>query len=137
MQLDEIFNDSLERVQGTDSHAFYGQFYKKFIAQSPEIKAKFTDADMHRQEKMLHASLLYMMNLFSSRAIDEPLEHIATLHNAKKLNIEPRFYDIWLDTLVDTVKEFDPKFNDKIELAWRVVLAGGVAFMKFRYSKSL
>ena len=28
---------------------------------------------------------------------------------------------------------FDPKFNEEIELAWRVVLAPGIEYMKYKY----
>ncbi|MFT6905519.1 MAG: hypothetical protein ACJAS1_002175 [Oleiphilaceae bacterium] len=39
-------------------------------------------------------------------------------------------YDIWLDSLISTVEEFDPEFDNDIDQAWREVLAPGIAFIK-------
>ena len=45
----------------------------------------------------------------------------------------PELYEAWLDSLIATARESDPDFDDELELAWRVVLAPGIAYMKFRY----
>ena len=41
----------------------------------------------------------------------------------------------WLESLIETVQLFDSRFTEEIELAWRVVLAPGIAYMKFKYDK--
>ena len=50
-----------------------------------------------------------------------------------ELDIKPELYDLWLDRLVQAVREFDPKFDPEIETAWRRVLRPGIEFMKSRY----
>jgi hemoglobin-like flavoprotein len=61
------------------------------------------------------------------------LERLAKLHCRAELDIKPELYDLWLDRLVQAVKEFDPMFNPEIETAWRHVLQSGIEFMKSRY----
>lgn len=133
----EFFATSLERVAGTrrDERAFLGRFYEIFMATSPEVAARFADTDMARQRRMLGRSLEEMMNFSSERAATERLRRIAVRHSRRERDIPPALYDLWLDSLVATVREFDPRFNDEIELAWRVVLAPGIAYMKFQYDR--
>ena len=63
----------------------------------------------------------------------EELSYVAALHSRSQKNIEPWLYDFWIDSLLDTVREHDPDYNVDVELAWRLALAAGVAYMKFRY----
>jgi len=61
------------------------------------------------------------------------LERLAKLHSRAELDIKPQLYDLWLDRLVQAVKEFDPMFDSEIDTAWRRVLQTGIEFMKSRY----
>ena len=61
------------------------------------------------------------------------LERLAKLHSRAELDITPGLYDLWLDRLVQAVKEFDPMFDLEIEAAWRHALRPGIEFMKSRY----
>ena len=58
---------------------------------------------------------------------------LAKLHGRAELDITPELYDLWLDRLVQAVREFDPMFDPEIETAWRRVLEPGIEFMKSRY----
>ena len=61
------------------------------------------------------------------------LERLAKLHSRAELDIKPELYDLWLDRLVQAVKEFDPMFDMEIETAWRRTPQPGIEFMKSRY----
>ena len=61
------------------------------------------------------------------------LERLAKLHSRAELDIKPELYDLWLDRLVQAVKEFDPMFDAETGAAWRRMLAPGIEFMKSRY----
>ena len=67
--------------------------------------------------------------------VPDYLEKIAQKHSQSAHDIPPQLYDLWLDTLVKTVKEFDPDFNEEVELSWRLVLSSGITYMKFKYDK--
>ncbi len=137
MNLDKLFNDSYERVSnmGENNSLFFDCFYEKFIGSSTEIADKFKNTDMKKQKLMLRSSILYIMQLFSTHELHEYMEEIAIKHNKKHLNIQPELYDVWIECLIDTVRELDPYFNDHVELSWRMVFSPGITYMKFKYSK--
>ena len=66
-------------------------------------------------------------------AADLYLEYIARQHDRHHLNIEPDLYDLWLEALIDTVREFDNEFDEEIENAWRSVMRYGIEYMTSRY----
>lgn len=66
-------------------------------------------------------------------AADLYLEYIARLHDRHHFNIEPDLYDLWLEALIDTVREFDNEFDAEIERAWRSVMSYGIEYMTSRY----
>lgn len=61
------------------------------------------------------------------------LKQIAKLHSRHELDIKPALYDLWLECLIQAVKEFDPLFNAEIEKIWRSFMKQGIEFMKSRY----
>lgn len=61
------------------------------------------------------------------------LNERATTHDRHHLNIEPRFYDIWLETIIATAREFDDQWTDAIEAAWRRILGHVVQHMIRKY----
>ena len=137
VNLDALFNDSYERVSnlGENNNLFYDCFYEKFIGTSSEIADKFKDTDMEKQKIMLRSSILYIMQLFSTHEIHEYMEEIAVIHDRKHMDIRPEFYDVWMECLINTVSELDPYFDDRIELAWRMVFSPGITYMKFKYDE--
>lgn len=61
------------------------------------------------------------------------LERLAQLHSRRRLDVRPELYELWLDRLIQAVREFDPLFSGETEKAWRNVMRPGVEFMKARY----
>jgi len=132
-----IFHESCHRIleSETQRDEFFEAFYEAFMSKSDEIAAKFEHTDMQRQKEMLHQSLHHMFDFSMRRKVSEELRRIAERHSASQINIEPRLYDIWLDSLIDTVRMFDSLFAEEVEFAWRVTLAPGIAYMRFKYDK--
>ena len=129
-----VFKESYARVSREDSkERFFDMFYDKFIASSPIVAEKFRHVDLRRQKRMLQKSLVHVINLYSDLKVPEELSYVAALHSRSQKNIDPWLYDFWIDSLLDTVREHDPDYNVDVELAWRLALAAGVAYMKFRY----
>ena len=130
-----FFLDSLYRATGgeTQQHDFLTRFYELFTESSTDVAARFHDVDMERQKRMLGRSLQEMTDFSTSRAASEHLRRTAMRHSRWDRDISPDLYDLWLESLIATAREFDLEFTEEIELAWRVVLAPGIAYMKFRY----
>jgi hemoglobin-like flavoprotein len=128
----EVFNDSLERC--TSTRRFLDCFYELFISSSPEVAAKFATTDFRTQKAALKVSLYMVMSSIERKPEGKVhLERIAARHSRSGLDIGPHLYDLWLDCLVQAVRECDPLFGEETEQAWRRVMQVGIEFLKSRY----
>jgi hemoglobin-like flavoprotein len=127
----ELFNDSIERCSCRPE--FLRRFYTLFLASSDTVAKKFECTDLRKQARMLGTSLYTMMLASDESERIVHLERLATLHSRAELDIKPELYDLWLDRLLQAVREFDPMFDRETETAWRRVLQPGIEFMKSRY----
>ncbi len=137
MSYDNIFDASYKRVleTGTDGTDFFEAFYHHFLNSSSLIREQFLNTDMEKQRSMLKKSFYSLISFYASGAADNVLEKIAYKHSARQLDIKPAFYDLWMESLVATVQDYDPEFNDDVELAWRLVMSLGITYMKFKYDR--
>jgi hemoglobin-like flavoprotein len=127
----ELFNDSIERCSSTPD--FLRRFYTLFIASSKAVATKFEHTDLRKQARLLKTSLYIMMLASGESEQVAHLERLAKRHSRTELDIKPELYDLWLEKLVQAVREFDPKFDTETETAWRRVLQPGIEYMKSRY----
>ena len=136
MSYEEIFDHSYERVKNLvkDGKPFFAAFYDNFLKSSPEVAKYFTGTDMQHQQKMMEKSFYGLFIFYATQNANDYLETIAERHSHRDLGIGAELYDLWLDALLDTVKEFDPQFNNEIDLSWRIILAPGIAYMKHRHT---
>ncbi|WP_404362587.1 globin [Marinobacter sp.] len=134
---EEIFDESYERVvrETRGDVDFFEAFYERFLDADPAVREKFRWTDMTDQRRILKKSFYSLVVFYVSGTPDLPLENIARSHSARGLDIRPELYDLWLECLVDTVREYDPQADDEIELAWRLVLSSGITYMKFQYNR--
>ena len=61
------------------------------------------------------------------------LQRIAKLHNRNGLDIRPHLYDLWLDCLLQAVRESDPLFTHETERVWRRRLEPGIECTRSQY----
>jgi hemoglobin-like flavoprotein len=127
----EHFNESFTRC--TSDPQFLERFYALFLASSDEVRHKFTQTDLPKQQRMLQASFHMMMLAASDPVGTAHFERLAVLHSQSHLDIPPHLYDLWLDCLVQAVQECDPQWTPETERVWRSMMANGMAFMKARY----
>lgn len=134
---DQIYSDSFWRATGAviEGKEFFDRFYENFIASSPEAKEKFRDTDFFFQKKMLRDSLIHMAKFSTFKRATAFMQKLAKKHSRDELDVQPHLYDMWLSSLIDAVKEYDPEFDDEVEVAWRMKLAPGIEYMKFKYNK--
>lgn len=127
-----VVNDSLERC--ANQAQFMSRFYELFLASSEEIRVMFQGTDMRKQKRMLRDSLYTILLATSgSKEAHKVLDERAARHSRADLNINPELYDVWLNCMVQTANELDPRFNEQTELAWRAVMQKGIDFMVARY----
>jgi hemoglobin-like flavoprotein len=128
----ELFNDSLQRCAAKPG--FLERFYEIFTAASDEVAEKFRRTNFQKQAILLKASLyLMLLAIWEKPEGQAHLERIAALHGRKMLNVRPELYDLWLDCLLRTVKEYDSDYSARTRRAWYNMLQPGINFMKSRY----
>lgn len=128
----DLFLQSPNRCLRND--AFIPAFYERFLGSSDEIKEKFRFTDFKKQNQMLARSLRLCAGAIAGQV--ESLAEIkerATTHDRNHLNIEPRLYDIWLEAIIATAREFDDQWTESIEAAWRRILGHVVQRMIRQY----
>ncbi len=127
----ELFIASFSRAVGDTGYndEFIQCFYDLFMGKSTAIARLFQDTDMAVQKTMLHDSLHYMLEYYQSGVANVHLQHIKRVHDERGMNVPMRFYLDWLDSLIESVRTYDPQFDPETEKAWREVMAPGIAFM--------
>jgi len=133
---DEVFAASFARVMGDGAYnpAFIGRFYEVFLASSPRIAGRFASTNMSRQKTMLHDSFTTLVNFNQQRRITPQMRHLGAVHGPGASDVPPELYTLWLDSLLATVAEMDPAYSDEVELAWRLTLAPGIAYLQHAYA---
>jgi hypothetical protein len=130
----ELFEQSLRRCDANPE--FLDFFYERFLASSPKVRKKLANTDFHRQKRLLRASF-YLILLASEDPQNGParyLSHLATRHSAKDLDVGTELYDLWLDSLLETVEESDPEYSPTVRKAWEDVMMVGIHYLCVRYN---
>jgi hemoglobin-like flavoprotein len=129
----KLFDESLQRCNGNPG--FLDRFYENFLASSPKVREKFANTDFVRQKWALRASLHIMLLAAEDeeKGPERYLKDLALKHSRSGFDIGAELYDLWFDSLMATVKEFDTEFSPQVEDAWESVMMVGVRYMLSRY----
>jgi hemoglobin-like flavoprotein len=130
----EQFEDSLRRCNADPD--FLDRFYERFLLSSPRVREKFKDTDFIRQKRMLQASLqLLLVAAQDDGKRGTPyLDEVAARHSASQMAIGAELYDLWLDSLLATVREVDPAWTGEVERAWESVMTVGISYLVSRFN---
>ena len=130
-----VFEASLKRCEARTD--FFDVFYEKFLRSSPEVAEKFAGTDFSRQKELLRTSLHHLL-LVARDPKQGPvpyLEEIAVRHGAGHLAIGAHLYDLWLDSLLETVRVCDPECSPNVEAAWEEVMMVGIHYLCANYER--
>ncbi len=117
----DYFLASLARCSADEQ--FIPRFYDRFLSSSEGIKEKFESADFERQNIMLLRSLQLAAGATSGDPASlKEIQERGETHDRSHLNIEPSFYELWLESVIQTAREFDTEWTPPIEEAWREIL---------------
>ncbi|MCQ1060356.1 globin [Photobacterium sp. DNB23_23_1] len=128
MDTHEIFNDSYTRC--LRNNQFFFIFYRHFWQQERRFKDLFQDVDLERQVQMLKLSISMIILASSSEQARESIRRFGKAHGPDGIGVQPNDFEVWLDSLIETVQICDPKYNDEIAFAWRECFKEGIAIMK-------
>ena len=113
---------------------FFDLFYDDFLNSSIEVRQKFQRTDFARQKRALRLSFLLVMDAVVHKTNDfSVLEPNAISHSRTKTNIPPHLYDLWLDSLLRTVKTCDSRYSAKTERLWREAFKPAIDYIVAKY----
>ena len=128
----ELVNDSLERCPNQTD--MFLRFYHRFHDSSDEIAAKFDGTNPKAQARALRLGFLVLMEAVAGDPEAwQQLELRAIHHDHNHYDIQPHMYEQWRECLIETIPEFDPKFDARTEQAWRNVVQEAIDYMVARY----
>ena len=105
-----VFHESLERVCADDS--FLDLFYEGFMGSDEHVAGFFTNTDMARQKRKLRSSLQMLTKLIDDEpGADMYMGTLARVHD--RYHIPPQMYLLWLDSLIDAVRQCDPVIRSR------------------------
>ncbi len=112
--------------------AFFEDFYNIFMSKSGEVRAMFANTDMAEQRRLVRAGLMWLI-MYARGSQGSKIEHLARTHDRHHMNVDPAWYTVWVDSLMETVARHDPEFDRPLEQAWRATLSPGIEAMKQGY----
>ena len=124
-------------ITGESKKTFFTTFYNKFLASDPAIKAKFETTEFEKQITMLK-NAISMAILYVEKQDDLALDVLTRIrhsHSRARLDINPKYYKNWLESLIDTLKKCDPQFNVQLEADWRDMLTVIIDYIKDGYDE--
>lgn len=111
--------------------AFFNTFYSKFLNSNPAIAQMFKHTKFDKQITMLK-NAISMAILFAEKQDDlarDVLTKFRRSHSRARINVKPEYYEFWLNSLVDTLRECDPQFSVQLEADWRDMLQVTIDYM--------
>ncbi len=125
----ELFNESFESVN-LNRAKFYELLFDKFVGSSLLVKEAFKNTNMHKQREMVEEAFIHLVDFSADKKADTYLVELAEMHT--KLHIHDELFELFIESLLSTLEECDPRFTEEHAMAWRVMLSPGVEFMKHR-----
>ena len=129
VEVDEVYRSYGRCCQAP---VFFEDFYEIFMGKSPEVRAKFDDTDMAEQRRLLRSGLTWLI-MYARGGSDFKLRQLGETHNRHGYNIQPEWYDLWVDALLEAVWRHDSQMTRELERQWREVLRPGVEMIRGAY----
>lgn len=109
---------------------FLERFYEIFLSCDAAVARKFIHTDLKKQQELLAMSV-NMVILFpqDNKIARNAVTRIRESHGREGLGIEPRFYQLWTESLLQAVSEHDPEFDKALAQSWRNVVQVAIDYI--------
>ncbi len=128
----QIIQDSYNRCLADDR--FFDTFYDIFLKKSDEIAPKFANTDFKKQKLLIKASVGMLVKFSTGNEhVLAAVEKLGETHSRQGHDIRPELYELWLDSLCETLEAHDPEFSSELEARWREEMRNGIELIISRY----
>ncbi len=110
---------------------FFDRFYDLFLASHPQISEKFTSTDLAKQQEALQYAIS-MAILYAEKKdtiAGQILANVRRTHSPRYMDIRREHYVLWEQCLLQTIREYDAEFDDKVEQNWRELTQQIITYM--------
>lgn len=106
------------------------RFYEIFIDSHPAIRPLFRSTDFAHQTEVLKQGLnIAIMYAQGHPVAENSLKMLRKSHGREGMNIDPKLYKHWVESLIKAIVEADHRFTPDIEREWREVLQKTVDYI--------
>lgn len=128
-RIQAVFEASYWRAANAtvEGETFADSFYESFLEASPKARELFSGTDFAVQKRMFLLSIVYMGTLYTKNGPGHVAERLARKH--RHVGVRPEMFDQWTESLLRTVRAYDPECDETVLEAWRVVLTPGIRYM--------
>lgn len=123
-----------ESLARAEEHKLYDKFYERFVTSDPRIGPYFVTTDFKKQKNLLKDGVGRALSFASGDAGSANfIEHLSVTHDRSHMNILPELYPYWLNALLQTLADTDPKWSKNLEQSWREALQKTIHVMSRAY----
>ena len=124
-----IAHDRFDDVQASFGRClrkkgFITRFYEILMDSHPDIHPMFQRTDFGQQRKALRRGISIAISFAAgSNSAQISMDNMASIHSVGgRAPVEPFYYQYWLDSLISTLAETDPRFSPSLESRWRTAM---------------
>lgn len=105
---------------------FFNRFFERLRASHPSVRRMFAETDFEAQRNALRSSISAAIWNASGHPLSAKLiDGIAATHaRAGRAPVPPHLYPYWVESLLQTVAEVDPKVTPRLLERWRTAMDG-------------
>ena len=124
--------DSFRRLRRTGT--FAPRFYDKLLNSDSRIRDMFARTDFEKQHRLFEHGVHVLLEYAGGSAIGGmAMSRLGERHSQRDLDVDPALYDIWVDCLIATARELDPRWTSILERRFKADLKKGIERMKLAY----
>jgi hypothetical protein len=111
---------------------FFDTFCDTFLEKSPETARALNKTDSDELRRSFENTLAFLMMFHRGKSMATmALSQVARAHNGKgAAAVPPHLYPLWIESLMEAVRQHDHHFSHELAEAWRHALDRGVRYMK-------
>lgn len=100
---------------------FIERFYELFLASHPDIPPMFEKTDFRQQRLALRRGIsIAISHAEGMGMVKRGTDEMARVHSRQgRTPVRPALYGYWIESLLATVREFDPEVTPELLERWR------------------